>query len=137
MYSFNSFLDNNIAIDCDYSGVPEEDMAKAEVLFPTVASVIGRSSRHAITIDSNFYHLGGNSLNSIYTVTKLKDQGYEISITDFITAKTMAQILSRMKLSSDLNSEEEFHSNKNYYTEMLNDSHQEDVIEYVCFLLLS
>lgn len=104
-------------------------MAKAEVLFPTVASVIGHSTRHAITIDSNFYHLGGNSLNSIYTVTKLKDQGYEISITDFITAKTMAEILLRMKLSSDLNSDEDINSNKNYYTEMLNDSHQNDVIE--------
>lgn len=130
-FELSSHNDNHTTIDCDYSGVPEEDMAKAEVLFPTVASVIGHSTRHAITIDSNFYHLGGNSLNSIYTVTKLKDQGYEISITDFITAKTMAEILLRMKLSSDLNSDEDINSNKNYYTEMLNDSHQNDVIEMI------
>ena len=122
--------DNNITVDCDYTGVPEEEMFKAKVLFPTVASVIGRSSRHAVTIDSNFYQLGGNSLNSIYTVTKLRDQGYEIGITDFIKAKNMAEVLSRMELSSDKNSEEATNS-KNYYVEMLNDSHKQDVIEYV------
>lgn len=70
-------------------------------------------------------------MNSIYTVTKLRDQGYEIGITEFITAKNMAEVLNRMRTSTDdapleLNLNEEEH-----YFEMLNDTHKKDTIECV------
>ena len=67
--------ENEQYMNCDYIDVPEADLAKAKVLFPTVASVIGGGSRADVRIDANFYEIGGNSLNSIYTVTKLQDQG--------------------------------------------------------------
>jgi len=86
------FREDDIATNCDYSGVPSQDLAKARVLFPTIASVIGRNSRALVTLHANFYELGGNSLNSIYTVTRLRDQGYQIGITDFITAKNLAEL---------------------------------------------
>lgn len=53
-------------------------MTAAEVLFKTVGSVIGRSTRNTLSVKSNYYELGGNSLNSIYTITQLKEQGYII-----------------------------------------------------------
>lgn len=127
MYS----TENEVAANCDYSGVPSQDLAKAHVLFPTIASVIGRNSRASVTSRANFYELGGNSLNSIYTVTKLRDQGYQISITDFITAKSLADVLDHMKLTS--NEEEPLketidHQNTSYIFEPLNDRHKEDAI---------
>lgn len=118
-------------MNCDYTGVPEEDLAKARVLFPTVASVIGGGGRSNVTLDANFYELGGNSLNSIYTVTKLRDQGYEIGITEFITAKNLAEVLSRMRISTDDVSPENNINEDEYIFEMLNDSHKKDAIEYV------
>lgn len=127
-------IEGVVAMNCDYSGVPSQDLAKARILFPTVASVIGRSDRMLVTLHANFYELGGNSLNSIYTVTMLRDQGYQIGITDFITAKSLAEVLDRMKLisSDDDISEEplkETIDQKSYIFESLNDCHKEDAIE--------
>jgi len=124
------FLEDDFSTNCDYSGVPNQDLAKAHILFPTIASVIGRSGRVLVTLHSNFYELGGNSLNSIYTVTKLRDQGYQIGITDFITAKNLADVLNRMKLmSSDEEPLKETIDQKPYIFESLSDCHKEDAIE--------
>lgn len=121
-------------MNCDYTDVPEADFAKAKVLFPTVASVIGGGSRADVSIDANFYEIGGNSLNSIYTVTKLQDQGYEIGITEFITAKNLGEVLNRMKTSTDGEPiENDLLNEEEHIFEMLNDSHKEDVTEYVEF----
>lgn len=68
-------------------------MEKAKVLFQTIGEVIGRSARTTISLQSNFYELGGNSLNSIYTVAKLRDRGYSIEISDFISAKSLREAL--------------------------------------------
>lgn len=127
------FAENDIISNCDYSGVPSQDLAKARVLFPTIASVIGRNSRAHIKLHANFYELGGNSLNSIYTVTKLRDQDYQIGITDFITAKSLAEILDRMKLiSTDEEPLKETIDQKPYIFESLSDCHKQDAIEWVC-----
>lgn len=132
---YESFCPNDeddVAANCDYSGVSDQDLAKARVLFPTVASVIGRNGSALVTLHANFYELGGNSLNSIYTVTKLMDQGYQIGITDFITAKDLAEILDRMKLiSSDENPLKETLDQKPYIFETLSDCHKEDAIEII------
>lgn len=66
-------------MDIDYTGVPEHQMKAAKVLFETVASVLNRAARSAITINANFYEIGGNSLNSIFTITNLNNKGYQIS----------------------------------------------------------
>ncbi|EZA51013.1 Tyrocidine synthase [Ooceraea biroi] len=127
-----SFVDDDVAASCNYNDVPSQDLAKARVLFPTVVSVIGCNSRTPVTLHANFYELGGNSLNSIYTVTKLRDQGYQIGITDFITAKDMAEVLNRMKLISSVEEPlKETIDEKLYVFESLNDSHKEDAIEII------
>ncbi|XP_076759929.1 nonribosomal peptide synthetase ebony [Xylocopa sonorina] len=123
--------ESNQSMNCDYTGVPEKHLVKAKILFPTIASVIGTHGRADIKYDSNFYELGGNSLNSIYTVTKLKDQGYEIGITEFITAKNLAEVLDRMRFSSDDTSFENNLNEEEYTFEMLNYSHKKDTIDII------
>lgn len=76
-------------------------MAMAKDLFETIGAAIGRSARATISAESNFYQLGGNSLNSIYTVAQLRNQGYMIGITDFITAKTLRSVLDKMAGQTD------------------------------------
>lgn len=77
----NKILDDaSYQVDIDYAGVPESKMTAAKILFETVASVLNRSARSAITINANFYEIGGNSLNSIFTITTLNNKGYHISI---------------------------------------------------------
>lgn len=132
-YSFTHYplpysTEEELVVDCDYDKVPLALLPAAQVLFPTVASVIGRSSRAPVTIDANFYELGGNSLNSIYTVTRLRDQGYRIGITDFLSAKNMGEVLERMKIDTDSDTDESS-DGEQYVVEELNDSHKEEVIE--------
>lgn len=76
----------------------QSERQKAGVLFETVTEVIGRTSSAAanISLESNFYAMGGNSLNSIYTIAKLRERGYAIEIADFISAGNLADILNCM-----------------------------------------
>lgn len=83
-------------IDYDYNGLSVNELQMAEALFETIGEVIGRSTRATISLESNFYALGGNSLNSIYTVAKLRDRGYFIEITNFIGAKNLKETLAYM-----------------------------------------
>lgn len=72
----------------------ELQMTKA--LFETIGEVIGRSTRTTISLKSNFYELGGNSLNSIFTVARLREKGYFIEVSDFIAAKTLHEMLAHI-----------------------------------------
>lgn len=133
MYENSSFQDdnNNEKIDCNYTGVPESLLEQAKVLFPTVASVIGKSSRSIVNINSNFYELGGNSLNSIYTVTKLQDQGYQVGITDFLTAKNMKDILLKMTICSKNQDSNDTSEKPKFFIEPFQHSHKAEVSRIV------
>lgn len=90
----NNEGDSTVYIDKDYTGVPTEQLEVAKDLFEIVGNAIGRSVRGAIGVKSNFYELGGNSLNSILTVSQLKEKGHFVSITQFITAANLGEILN-------------------------------------------
>ncbi|KAL7294817.1 hypothetical protein TKK_0011746 [Trichogramma kaykai] len=116
--------------DFDFSDVPNSQLRKAQVLYHILASVVGLNDKAKINLQSNFYELGGNSLNSVYMVLKLREKGFFIGITDFIIAKSIGEILS--KLSSDKESEnQESDKSKEFQMEMLNDSHKNEVIEMI------
>lgn len=67
----------------DFTGIDESQMETAKHLFETVSCVLGSSLRSHISPAANFFALGGNSLNAIYTISKLADLGY--SIGEWIT----------------------------------------------------
>ncbi|KAK0091639.1 hypothetical protein PV326_002925 [Microctonus aethiopoides] len=130
MYETTNYnLDDEERIECDYSDVPNDKMQMAKILFPTVSSIIGHSSRFTVNISANFYELGGNSLNSIYTVTKLRELGYHIGITDFLTAKTMREILCKMTKCGD--SYEETKDDPKFIIEQMDESHKTAVTHIV------
>lgn len=92
-------LNNNGNDECefDFIDVQRNETRKAMILFETISEVIGKSARATISLKSNFFALGGNSMNSIYTIAKLRDRGYSIDITSFISAENLGEILSEMK----------------------------------------
>ena len=48
-------------------------------LLKTVVSVVGTSSvNRPIQLSDNFFEIGGNSLNAVSVVTKLRDQGFNL-----------------------------------------------------------
>lgn len=46
-------------------------------------------------------------MNSIFTVTQLRNKGFFISITDFITASNLGEIIDKLKTQNDEDDEEE------------------------------
>ncbi|CAH0721044.1 unnamed protein product, partial [Brenthis ino] len=124
----NNNDDAEIPLEMDYTGVSPQDLDTARVLFETVGEVLGRSVRGVLSIRAGFYELGGNSLNSIYTITRLRDKGHYIEISDFLGAKDLGEVLSHLTTHPEniCNGEE----NKFTVQAMRND-HKERVIEMI------
>lgn len=130
---FLNIDDPEPAIDYDYTGVAENELQMARALFETIGEVIGRSARATVSLESNFYELGGNSLNSIYTVAKLRDRGYFIEITNFISANLLKETLAYMtEIKVNNNTEIAPSENeKNYVASPLEMGHKNETIQYV------
>uniref|UniRef100_A0AAR5Q839 AMP-dependent synthetase/ligase domain-containing protein n=1 Tax=Dendroctonus ponderosae TaxID=77166 RepID=A0AAR5Q839_DENPD len=92
----NNNDDSMPEVEISYEGVPAHQRPAAKDLFETVAAILGRSVRDAISVNANFYEVGGNSLNSIFTICRLTEKGYHISIGDFISAIDFGEVLQRM-----------------------------------------
>lgn len=89
-------------------GVPHDKLTAAKDLFQTIQNVLGTSVKGKINLKNSFYELGGNSLNSIYTVTELRKKGYFITITDFIKANDLEEVLFKLDSDTDTQSKQLF-----------------------------
>jgi hypothetical protein len=102
--------------------------------------------------EANFYELGGNSLNSVVTVTKLRQKGYVISesnspdfstgnfngtdlrglsfagISEFISSKDLQQTMDRMHRiedDEDTTAATDKQQNTTYTAHMLQEEHKD------------
>ncbi|CAG9138066.1 unnamed protein product [Plutella xylostella] len=123
----NNNDDAEIPLDIDYTGVEPEHMEKARVLFETVGEVLGRAARGELSVRAGFYELGGNSLNSIYTITRLRDKGYYIQISDFLGAANLGEVLSHLSSNPDCEESNE----PKFVAEPMRDEHKQQVIDMI------
>jgi hypothetical protein len=96
--NYNDSLNSKPKLESDFSGVPESKREQAKELFEVIASVTGKFE---LSIDSNFYEVGGDSLNSIHTIMKLRERGYFISISNFISAANLGEIIEKISFCAD------------------------------------
>ncbi|MPC87206.1 hypothetical protein E2C01_082062 [Portunus trituberculatus] len=114
----------------------------ARVLLLTLGRVLGPAVAKGttLTLDSNFFHVGGNSLNSVLAVTSLKDRGYTVGVGEFMKASSLREVLHSMRKTSQEEEEEDggnggsvcsrsITSKKPYKLERLAHSHKEQVLE--------
>ncbi|XP_067618590.1 beta-alanyl-bioamine nonribosomal peptide synthetase ebony [Eurosta solidaginis] len=131
----NNEGDSSIILDYDYTHIPDDVKHIAKELFEIVGGVIGRSIRATLTANSNFYELGGNSLNSIYTVTLLREKGYNVGISEFIASKDLGEILQKMINNRNSTSMYEDWASLVPHLDMiaepLSDSHRKNVIDII------
>ncbi|KAK4875342.1 hypothetical protein RN001_011764 [Aquatica leii] len=120
----------NFQVNINYAGVPERQKEAAKILFETVASVLNKSARKTISVDANFFEIGGNSLNSIFTITCLNEHGYHISISDFIAAADLGEVLDRM-FPEKLEHPILITQPPCYTAESLQNEHKKDVFEII------
>lgn len=65
-----------------------------QLLIECVKEVLSLPS---VSIDDNFYELGGDSLSSLFVITQLQDHGYELSISDFLKSDTLSDAARKMR----------------------------------------
>ncbi|XP_042203852.1 mycosubtilin synthase subunit C-like isoform X2 [Homarus americanus] len=90
-------------VDIDLTGVSSQQEAAARALLLTVGHVLGPAVARGkkLSLNTSFFEVGGNSLNSVLTVTSLKDLGYNVGIGQFMKAKTLGEVVLNMqKVSS-------------------------------------
>lgn len=103
-YAMNNNNNNNEEshnVEYDFSGVPDHYKNTCETLYKVIESSIGIPIKY-LSLKNNFYEVGGNSLNSIYTITLLREKGYFISISDFITSKNLGEILFKLSNKNNI-----------------------------------
>lgn len=115
----------------DYRGVDDKMRLIAKDLFETVRNTLGISIiGERITIKSEFFKMGGNSLNVMLAVADLRLKGYFINISQFLNAKNLGEILKKLKYNhsdcSLLRTHEKLFS-ENYIRDEV-ESHQLDEI---------
>lgn len=150
--------------ELDYTGIEANQLEEAHTLFETVVSVLGGSIRSKVCRGANFYDLGGNSLNSVFTVTKLREQGYVIGqsdspsytavniiitvqvvnlhysspagITKFTSAKDLQEVIDQMCCTRDSDNAAANlkQQDKRYVAHMLQDEHKDAVEQSVHFI---
>ena len=77
-------------------GLPEnpKDLSTiARDVLSTVGSIIGLLSDEKPLLTDNFFSVGGNSINAVFTVAKLNDIGHKISMAEFIEADSILDLV--------------------------------------------
>lgn len=83
--------DKKSVIKIDYKDVDTNKLKAAKCLFETINLVLGDTIQQPLSVKLNFYEIGGNSLNCIQTITKLRERGY------FIGNRSYSLILIKIK----------------------------------------
>jgi acyl carrier protein len=81
----------------------------ARTVFQTIGVALGGDFQSKLSAETNFFRIGGSSLNSISTVYELRNKGCHISINEFMKAKNIGEIIKQvsdkkketMKVTSD------------------------------------
>lgn len=68
----------------------------AKEVFDIIAKALDTELRGVVSAESNFFELGGSSMNTVYTVQKLSEKGYYIKLTDFIKSKNLGEVLKKI-----------------------------------------
>ncbi|RXG68034.1 hypothetical protein Avbf_01888, partial [Armadillidium vulgare] len=66
--------------DFNLSGCEEEKLEIAKTLLQTLVKILGPCAPLYISLDQNFFDLGGNSLNALLVITSFQDAGYFVGM---------------------------------------------------------
>ncbi|KAK7603033.1 hypothetical protein V9T40_003032 [Parthenolecanium corni] len=139
MYANNADNERRNQCEFDYTDIENSKLKPAKCLFETIISVLGNTIQQPLSVNLNFYEIGGNSLNCIQTITRLRERGYFIGIADFISAPNLGGILSRMQhekhvkenIPNVLDVKHKNFSKSKYKYEMLDESHRDAVFKII------
>ena len=74
----------------------EIENENAKKVLEIITHCLGNELRGKVTTASNFFELGGNSMNTTYTVLKLQENGFFIKLSDFIKSSNLDEVLKKI-----------------------------------------
>lgn len=83
----------------DLKTVSKDKRKLARKVFETIGVALGNNARMTLDASSNFYRLGGSSLNSVATVNQLRQHGYAVDINLFLKAKDLGEIIHHVSVN--------------------------------------
>ena len=105
-FSFN-FSDEELSVG---GYISECDFEKARVLLGAISKILGFTENEKPLIDSNFFDIGGDSLNMVQVIGHCTEVGYGIGMTEFALSSNLGDLVKHMRSHSDPN-ELNFNSN--------------------------
>lgn len=87
----------------DVTDFEKEDQELAQQVLQIIGEIIEPSMEHetTITADSNFFEIGGNSLNLIQTVAQLSERNLQVSTAGFMRSSDMRDLIHKIKSSQN------------------------------------
>ena len=87
-----------VNVEMNLKDVLEGDIEKAVKVFQIIGESIGNPQGLIISPESNFYDIGGNSLNTLLCLEQLRAQNFDISLDDFLSAKNLREVLKIIEI---------------------------------------
>ena len=136
MRGYRSQIEGNVdpstEIQIEISDIPEELQEKATNVFKIIGEAIGSYLHDKVSSESKFEEIGGNSINTILCVNKLREANYGISISDFINASSIGEILDKIEpVSSESKNELEAPDDMDISVEPLTMDRKEECIAII------
>lgn len=120
----------SVKLEMEFKNIPTEKLVMAKRVFEIIGKSIGNELRNKVSVDANFFELGGNSINSVYTVTQLQSKGYFVGLTDFLNAENLGQLLDKVTTSkTPVNESMQIKSDMKLVIEPLCCSQQEECMQ--------
>ena len=79
----------------------EKEFEKARALLGAVTKVLGFTENEKPALGSNFFEIGGDSLNMVQVIGCCAEVGYVIGMTEFALCSTLADIIKSLQSQSD------------------------------------
>ena len=86
---------NNISTETEYVA-PET--AEEKALAAAIEEVLGTER---VSMEDNFFNVGGDSISAIYIVSVLEEMGYELHVADIMQSDTLA-VIAKLMESTDI-----------------------------------
>jgi non-ribosomal peptide synthetase component F len=114
--------------------VHEELYPKAKVVLESISVIIPDANRKP-RLDDKYFNIGGDSINMVMVIQKIKDHGYNISVTEFVKSCNLAGIVKSLtsdQTAADLAiSNSELEQQSDYTSRELNEEHKDVVIDMI------
>ena len=104
----NSALTEETTSDYDAQNLASADEnvtggdAKQQLMIALYSSILGLTR---VTIEDNFFALGGDSIKAIQLVAQARQRGYRFALADLFAAETLALLCERIQIDTTQESE--------------------------------